>query len=528
MCHSVAIRYGWTAAILNAAFVIVLMQAGFAEDAKHAAGRQLFEKTWVHDDFIDPVLVGTDISNDPNEVGDGLGPLYNAVSCAQCHENGGASGVEHNVTMITLDPRSRTFNRSFNTGEGRRDLMALFPGVFSTTGRVSLDSVVHNYSSRPGYERIREGLSDHVPNGIPEAWFDVEHRTTTAISNQPVIAGRYETLDFYLSQRNSPPLHGLGLVDAISNETLDRQAKLQRRASRGKITGRRGVGKFGWRAQTTTLASFVRGACTGELGLSQKGVAQPMDPADWSYRNRGVDISESDCVELTNYVKSLGKPIELEPRIPSRVKEGRRQFYRLGCISCHVKDMGPATSVYSDFLLHDMGEKLQAPSPAPLLGGIRKNRFVVKSFAAANSPVFPGASIGGYYGSPLDQYPIPFALKGSSSKPVAEELRLGAPQFPWASVSDKTLSSTDPDVDYWETLMREWRTPPLWGLADSGPYLHDGRAATIDEAIRWHDGEAKEAAEKYGAMAEVNRQKLLMFLETLAAPSSTEHVVLNP
>ena len=40
-------------------------------------------------------------------------------------------------------------------------------------------------------------------------------------------------------------------------------------------------------------------------------------------------------------------------------------------------------------------------------------------------------------------------------------------------------------------LAQEWRTPPLWGVADSPPYLHDGRAYTLEDAIRLHDGEAE-------------------------------------
>src|SRR6185312_8422808 len=43
----------------------------------------------------------------------------------------------------------------------------------------------------------------------------------------------------------------------------------------------------------------------------------------------------------------------------------------------------------------------------------------------------------------------------------------------------------------------EWRTPPLWGFRDSGPYLHDGRADTIDQAIALHGGEAANVAQKF-------------------------------
>ena len=40
----------------------------------------------------------------------------------------------------------------------------------------------------------------------------------------------------------------------------------------------------------------------------------------------------------------------------------------------------------------------------------------------------------------------------------------------------------------------EWRTPPLWGIRDSGPYLHDGRADTLDEAVALHGGQGEKSA----------------------------------
>ena len=65
----------------------------------------------------------------------------------------------------------------------------------------------------------------------------------------------------------------------------------------------------------------------------------------------------------------------------------------------------------------------------------------------------------------------------------------------------------------------EWRTAPLVG-ADSGVasqrrYLHDGRAASIDEAIRWHDGEARRARDAFLKLDAATRQRLLAFIQSL-------------
>jgi CxxC motif-containing protein (DUF1111 family) len=64
----------------------------------------------------------------------------------------------------------------------------------------------------------------------------------------------------------------------------------------------------------------------------------------------------------------------------------------------------------------------------------------------------------------------------------------------------------------------EWRTPPLWGVARSAPYLHDGRAPTLEEAIRLHGGQGKESAHRYASLAPNEQYQLIAFLKTLETP----------
>lgn len=70
-----------------------------------------------------------------------------------------------------------------------------------------------------------------------------------------------------------------------------------------------------------------------------------------------------------------------------------------------------------------------------------------------------------------------------------------------------------------EASRSEWRTAPLWGLGTAvrrgDRFLHDGRAATVDEAIRWHDGEAAAARARYLALAPDAADRLLTYLEGL-------------
>ena len=61
----------------------------------------------------------------------------------------------------------------------------------------------------------------------------------------------------------------------------------------------------------------------------------------------------------------------------------------------------------------------------------------------------------------------------------------------------------------------EFRTAPLWGVARSAPYLHDGRAATLGEAVALHDGEARAARDRFLALPATDQAALLEFLNGL-------------
>ena len=65
---------------------------------------------------------------------------------------------------------------------------------------------------------------------------------------------------------------------------------------------------------------------------------------------------------------------------------------------------------------------------------------------------------------------------------------------------------------------REFTTARLWGIADTGPYLHDGRATTLSEAILLHGGEAEPVRNEFAALADTQKEELLGFLRTLRTP----------
>jgi len=108
-----------------------------------------------------------------------------------------------------------------------------------------------------------------------------------------------------------------------------------------------------------------------------------------------------------------------------------------------------------------------------------------------------------------------------------------SPHAPHAEVRDQTIHPyTDlllhdmgpglaDTLDEGDAAGTEWRTAPLWSIGltsevnQGEAFLHDGRARTLDEAIRWHGGEAQAANDAYQALSEADRDDVLTFLRSL-------------
>jgi CxxC motif-containing protein (DUF1111 family) len=93
-----------------------------------------------------------------------------------------------------------------------------------------------------------------------------------------------------------------------------------------------------------------------------------------------------------------------------------------------------------------------------------------------------------------------------------EDRSRGTSSYDVTQVPDAPLPAEHPLPD-------EWKTPPLWGVADSAPYFHDGGSATLEDAVLRHRGSAEPVYKAYQALAPRDRQAILKFLETLRAPT---------
>jgi hypothetical protein len=155
-------------------------------------------------------------------------------------------------------------------------------------------------------------------------------------------------------------------------------------------------------------------------------------------------------------------------------------------------------------LLHRMGPRLQDPDPAPIgdlvgVATISAPRYELKIAVNANSAA-------GYYGTSIPLLPVLYPL------PCPEP-----PQFPRGDLPVKSTAVRGGEVT-WDSLQREWRTPPLWGVRDTAPYLHEGRAATLEEAILWHGREADSSRHAFCDLSRGDQDLLPAFLASLRAP----------
>ena len=365
--------------------------------------------------------------------GDGLGPVFNGQSCVGCHNlggSGGAGSLDRNIDIVTASGDSSQytgFSYSFSMDFG--------------AGRFEYRIGDGPQASARNGQRGDTRLASTIHAGFLQSPSVVLHRfgtDPTYSAWRESVPGRHGPVLVRSSERNPPPLFGAGRIDSITDEAIEATARRRSSSSaqpKGRVSrladGR--IGRFGWKAQTATLEEFVLSAAAGEMGLELPGRHQAADPRLPGLAAHGLDMDQDDCNLLIDYVRSLPAPIASKPpdeKTASQVKAGEATFRSIGCASCHLSKLGDVEGIYTDLLLHDMGPQL------------------------ADS----------------DAYTV---FTGEPSRP-------GGPE---AAESDRARSATGP------ASVREWRTPPLWGLRDSAPYLHDGRAPTIAEAITLHGGQ---------------------------------------
>jgi len=285
----------------------------------------------------------------------------------------------------------------------------------------------------------------------------------SAVSARPVFAfavnPAYGALDpeTRASPRLSPQLAGMGLLEAVDAASiLALEDPLD--ADGDGISGRAArlpggaVGRFGWKAVQPTLRGQSAAAFAGDLGITSPDRADDCTPAQ---------------------VACTGAPSGGAPEVAAVDVEAVGTFARyLGVPAARRANADPVIA---------RGHELFV---AARCAGCHRSKLVTGAAAAA--PVLAGVGF----------YPYTDLLLHDMGPELADAIGEG------------------------DAAAGEWRTPPLWGLGlvaaqPTARFLHDGRAATIADAIRWHGGEAEAARGAFAALSPADAAALLAFVESL-------------
>jgi CxxC motif-containing protein (DUF1111 family) len=284
-------------------------------------------------------------------ISDGLGPLYNAQSCRECHQNP-VSGGPSQITELRVGHRGPD-------GRFRNADIPIARGKVIIAGR----TLVNDRAICPNAAFPDSEIQERVP--------DTETIRT---------------------RRASLNLLGDGLVEAVADETLLNIARQQRRTTHGLIHGQAlrvpiveapgstGVGRFGWKDQHASLLSFSGDAYLNEMGITNRlfpdevtticnTVAEPNDKPD----STGL----ADVDRFARFMRATKAPARdtLLAKTP-KATTGSRLFDKIGCATCHVRTLTTAAAgtpinggtftippaigqktfhPFGDFLLHNVG-----------------------------------------------------------------------------------------------------------------------------------------------------------------------------
>jgi len=282
----------------------------------YLTGKALFEKIWVS-------------APSSTQASDGLGPLYNARSCAQCHIEAGKGQL----------PNALNFRVN-------NDYLGKQLQTRAVSGLAAEAQVEISYDSRVVLLSDNTEVSLHFP--------------------QYNFSGAQEEI-VHFSPRLAPALFGLGLLEAIPLHELLAKADLEDEDSDG-ISGIVGSGRFGWKADINNLAEQIGLAFSLDIGISSELFPNPFgdctaqqdyclsQPNGASSQDQNLEIGRPAFASLLNFIRNIPLPVISEDRsnIP-----GKAVFEDIGCMSCHHTGYTQGTiSPYSDLLLHDMGDAL--------------------------------------------------------------------------------------------------------------------------------------------------------------------------
>ena len=233
------------------------------------------------------------------------------------------------------------------------------------------------------------------------------------------------------------------------------------------------VRPFGRKGEFATTRDFDVGAMQFHFGMQPvEAIGQDID-ADGDGVSNEILIGELSALHV--FVSSgLAKPDQ--ESLTAATTNGFNTFQEVGCASCHLPDLN--------------------------------TNSVELSLRFPMEPTDPEANV--YYRVDLTKSPTKFAKNGQNG--IVVPLFADLKRHDMGDALAESFSLVD------DQFNREFTTARLWGIADTAPYLHEGRATTLTEAILLHGGEAGQARDRFDALSDADKIDLLDFLRTLRTP----------
>ncbi len=278
---------------------------------------------------------------------------------------------------------------------------------------------------------------------------------------------------------------------------------------------------------------FLVSAST-DVTIGMQGPERVQDGVDADYDGVVNELTVGDHTALTVYIAARERPVSklelhkyiggkyrLDRKQIHKIKKGERIFEKVGCADCHTPKL-----ILKDPIFRE-------PSSSPF-----------HRFSAEHFPFLTGADPLDYGLDPAN--PVTFDLRNNPTV-TCEWRRHGGK---WGNIAGQRFDTKHRDrkcfnqfetdgngnvivrsygnqkrydmgpklaeaVDEFGDGISTWRAKELWGVGDTGPWLHDGRATTLPEAIWWHGGEAQEVRDRYFELPVDQQEAVIEFLKSL-------------
>ncbi|GAA6172560.1 di-heme oxidoredictase family protein [Colwellia sp. KU-HH00111] len=435
---------------------------------------------------------------------DGLGPVFNNQDCNSCHQRDGRSStitIAEDQTRVLLGSDAGIFlrisiddgqcaeptldnNYCQNVGVDGFGTQLFHRGVLKARADWQENPFIGQANVYISYEYSTATYADGSTTELKKPIFTIEKPYDTDDENPGNSALLQANVRY--SPRNGMPVFGLGLLEVINEADILALSDEDDRNNDG-ISGRPNwvydavkaknndpnpvsLGRFGWKASTPSVRVQSLGALRGDMGVTnplfpEESIANTSLHESYLARTGFIDtgVDEQGGTEATQsfsddvvfYAETLAVPARRNIDDES-VIAGAQLFTQINCTGCHQPDFITGTG----------------------------NQYV-----------------GGLV--------APEALKGQHIYPFTDML-----------LHDLGDGLADNRRDF-TANGREWKTRPLWGIGltktvnPAAGFLHDGRAASVEEAILWHGGEAEQSKNDFMALEKSERQSLINFVMSL-------------